>query len=240
MAKPGATLGVMKSESRRPGPKTFYGSQLDYLGGPFPQWYCPEQVNMVLNDRRICVVVPAGGPIVGGGWRREADRVFIPHLMLQDRPKVGVLLSPAQDYLFMNFLFLMKHRIPTHIIWREAERSLLHFIHFSPRFLKEFADAKVSIQDGLLVVASNLPSYHLWRPSLDRYDIFLVDNQMGKNGLPSVGFDPKAFHAMIDWPHWGMQWITDCEEIRTYLELYLCASALHDSGRFITFFRQEP
>ncbi|KAJ7263770.1 hypothetical protein C8J57DRAFT_1512572 [Mycena rebaudengoi] len=239
------------------GYKSFYGPQSDYQGGPYPLWYRPASVNTVFDDTKSAQGAAASArrgilDMLGfvtwyqlvapmwGGWRSESDRVFVQRLLVEARPKVGVLLSPARDHLFMNFPFLMKHNVPTHIIWREAERNSLRFVRFSPRFLQEFADAKGRLPEGQLVDPANLPSYYLWQPSLDRYDVYLVDSLMGRNGAPSTGFDPKAFHAMVDWPEWGRRWIIDREEIRSYSELYHCSSAMHDSGRFITFFRQEP
>ncbi|KAJ7246354.1 hypothetical protein C8J57DRAFT_1523484 [Mycena rebaudengoi] len=239
------------------GTNSFYGPQSDYTGGPFPLWYRPERVNAVFDDQTSAQIAAASArrgilDMLGfvswyqlvvplwDGWRAETDHVFIQRLLLQDRPKVGVLLSPARDYLSMNFLFLMKYKIPTHILWKDAERNSLRFMRYSPRFLKEFVEAKARLPEGRLVSESDLPSYYKWQPSLDRFNKYLVDNQMGRNGEPGTGFDPKAFHAMVDWPHWGRRWVTNREEIRCYAELYHCASALHDSGRFITFFRQEP
>ncbi|KAJ7259459.1 hypothetical protein C8J57DRAFT_1233807 [Mycena rebaudengoi] len=217
------------------GAGSFYGQQSDYRGGPVPSLVSSgttaASAHRGLLDMLGFVSWHQAVTPLWRGWRSETDRVVVQCLLLQDRPKVGVLLSPARDYLFMHFPFLMKNKIPTHLIWREADS----------RFLKEFAEVKATLEEGQLVQAPDLPSYqHLWQPSLERYDVCLVDSLMGRNGAPSTGFDPKAYQVMVDWLKWGQRWVTDREEIRSYAELYHCASALHDSGRFITFFRQEP
>ncbi|KAJ7264719.1 hypothetical protein C8J57DRAFT_1623610 [Mycena rebaudengoi] len=226
----------------------------DYEGGPLPEWIHPGVVNSVFDDevdaQRAAasfrcnlldmLAFLAWFQAMRNDWARgltNADRAFVQVLALPAHPKIGVLISPSRDWKSMNFPFLMKHGIPTHVLWSGAERSSERFQRFDPKFLKEYSHALSKAAPNTFVLAEDLPSYFLWQEACERYDLFLIDKRMGLNGDE---FYPLAWYCIIDWPYWVRRWLTDREEIRAYSELYYGACAKHDSGVFITFFRQEP
>ena len=153
-------------------------------------------------------------------WRSSSDCVLkqsvqskMESYLLEDRPKVGVVVELAKDWNTMNFPLWIHHGIPVYYQWNGDAELDPRFAHASPASLE-----------------AN-------RPSDSRYDGFFqnmgmpLPNQPKRQNLPSKG------HVVVDFEGWRCRSILEKRVANKYFNRLPFVIHAGNAGKFVVFSR---
>ncbi|KAJ6568331.1 hypothetical protein DFH09DRAFT_1080710 [Mycena vulgaris] len=165
---------------------------------------------------------------------------FLIDLRLGKRPKRGCLVYLSRDWKHLNIVHFIRHSIPFHYPWTEAEENDRKFFVYSEMFLKEYLN-KSEARGGIPVPVEELPNYPNWREKLVSVDMFLQDRLLGdRRSWRRPNFEPTYSYSLILHESWGRRRLTDRREIRACVELYNCNKEHFEDGTYVTFYGHYP
>ncbi|KAF8206728.1 hypothetical protein K438DRAFT_2013843 [Mycena galopus ATCC 62051] len=169
------------------------------------------------------------------------DVEFVNLLKLPLRSKRGILFNLSRDYHEVNLRFLLANSVPFHYAWTDAEEKTGRFLRCSPQYLSEYEE----LASRGPVYFTGLPSFHLWKEDLERYDRYFQDSRSGRIGFIVTGYQPHWDYRMIDYVYYGARPIDSRTERRACAGRFkgrLVTTKFEDgtSQTTCTFFRQNP
>ncbi|KAJ7443798.1 hypothetical protein FB451DRAFT_1413425 [Mycena latifolia] len=176
---------------------------------------------------------------IGSSTLSKEDQKFVKTLCLEERPKAGVLYKLSRDYHEASFSHLIHHSVPVHYAWTEDEKGQARFRRLSPEYWNEYSVLRGGASDDEVDI-TQLPSYEIWCPELERYDWFFQDLKAGKMGVIIREFKPHWIYRIVDFRLYGARLLTHWHVIRAYSERFKATVAEAPEGVVCTFFRQNP
>ncbi|KAJ7721067.1 hypothetical protein DFH07DRAFT_972406 [Mycena maculata] len=180
---------------------------------------------------------------IKSNWDRDLDLDdinFLKSLRLDERKKRGYIFDLSRDYHEANLGFLIKSNVPFHYLWTDAEEANRRFIRWSPQYQAEYSVVAAHAPNGPANL-KDMPSYYLWKETLERYDVFFQDQRSGRVGEVVQSYSPLWKYHIIDFANYGARPVENRHVLRAYAARFKAKVQQTVSlGTICTFYRQNP